>query len=362
MTETAIARSALYSARPTLRLGGVDNVRASNLLMAMRMEECEGGMSSLELRFSNLAPTTDGGAELAFASDSDLKLGALIGVYSGDTVAPVEIFSGKISAIELEYKIGSGPELSVLAEDALGGARQARRSKLYSDQTPADVVRAVAGELGLTPVITALDAPSMTWAQINESDLSFLRRLLMRFDADLQIVGEELHVSPRADVARGAIDLVMFSQLAKVRVIADLNEQVSKVSAGGWNARDGAAVNGSASSVTHAGPGAGRDGKSWLVEALAERAEHVGHIAVASNDEAQAVAEAAFDVRARRFVRAEGTAEGNASLRVGSRVNLSAISPQFDNSYYVTRACHLFDLQQGYRTEFSAECAYLGGA
>jgi phage protein D len=72
------------------------------------------------------------------------------------------------------------------------------------------------------------------------------------------------------------------------------------------------------------------------------------------------VAEAALDQRARRFVRAEGTAEGNARLRVGASVTLGGISPQFDNTYYVVRACHLFDMKQGYRTEFNAECAYLG--
>ena len=360
MPETALARSALYNARPTLRIGGQPHARATELLLSMRMEEQEGGMSSLELRLSDLAPTSDGSAEPAFGSDSTLKLGAQIGVYSGDTTAPTEIFQGKITAIELEYRLGSGPELTVLAEDALSIARRARRSKIYSNQSPADVVRTIAAALSLTPVITGVDAPQGTWAQINESDLAFLRRLLMRFDADLQIVGEELHVSPRGDVRRGAIELSLFSQLAKVRVIADLNEQVSKVTAGGWNATDGAAVSGAASSLTHTGPGAGRDGKSWLTEAFEARTEHVGHIVVASNDEAQAVAEAAFDARARRFVRAEGTAEGNARLRVGSYVTLNAVSPQFDNEYYVTRACHLYDLKQGYRTEFSAECAYLG--
>jgi hypothetical protein len=35
--------------------------------------------------------------------------------------------------------------------------------------------------------------------------------------------------------------------------------------------------------------------------------------------------------------------------------------PEFDNTYYVVSACHLFDLRQGYRTDFRAECAFIGG-
>jgi uncharacterized protein len=360
MSEATLSQSAIYSARPTVRIAGAADPRITELVMAMRMEEHEGGMSSLEMRFSNLAPTTDGGAETAFNAESSLTLGADIAVYAGDAMQPREIFRGKVAAMELEYKIGNGPELTVLAEDALSAARRARRSKIYTSQSPADVVRAIASDLGLRPVVTGLDSPVATWAQLNESALSFLRRLVGRFDADLQIVGEELQVSPRREVSRGTVELALFGQLAKVRVIADLADQVSSVTTCGWNAQDGVAVKGEAMSGTNLGPGRGRDGKAVLEEALESRAEHLGHMAVASDEEAQAVAEAAFDLRARRFVRATGTAEGNPQLRVGAHVMLTGINPQFDNTYYVVRACHLYDLQQGYRTDFSAECAYVG--
>jgi Bacteriophage probable baseplate hub protein len=361
MAETPVSQEVIYRARPTLRFAGEEDIRASELILSMRMEENEGGMSTLELRLSNLASTTDGGAELAFGADSKLKLGAALEVYAGDEAQPREIFRGNVTAIEADFRIGSPPELTVLAEDALARARMARRSKTYSDMAPADVTRAIASDLGLRPVIAGLDSPTGTWAQINESDLAFLRRLLARFDADVQVVGEELHVSPRGDVRRGGIELALYSQLARARVIADLADQVTSSTARGWNAADGAAVDGTATSGTHLGPGQGREGAAVLREALDERAEHVGHLAVATRDEAQAVAEAAYDLRARRFVTVEATAEGNAQLRVGAHVTLSELNAQFDNTYYVVRACHLFDVHQGYRTDFRAECAFLGG-
>jgi phage protein D len=359
--ETAVSQEVIYRARPTLRFAGQEDIRASELLLSMRMEEHEGGMSTLELRLSNLASTVDGGAELAFGADARLRLGAAIEVFAGDEAQPREIFRGHVTAIEADFRIGFPPELTVLAEDALARARMARRSKTYSDVPPAGVARAIAGELGLRPVIAGLDSVTGTWAQINESDLAFLRRLLARFDADLQVVGEELHVSPRSDVRRGAIELALFSQLSRARVTADLAGQVTTSTARGWNAAEGAAVEGTATSGMHLGPGRGREGAALLRDALDERAEHVGHLAVATRDEAQAVAEAAYDLRARRFVTVDGTAEGNAQLRVGAHVTLSGLGAQFDNTYYVVGACHLFDVRQGYRTDFRAECAFLGG-
>jgi phage protein D len=360
MTETAISQTAIYSARPTLRIAGQEDARLTALLTAMRMEEAEGGMSTLELRLVNWTASGDGRAELAFDSNSSLKLGADLSVYTGDTTSPCEIFKGHVSAMEMVCNYGTPPELVVLAEDALTAARRGRRSKIYTDMTPADVVSAIAGDLGLSPHVSGLSSPSATWAQLNETDLSFLRRLLARFDADLQVVGSDLQVSPRTDVSRGTIELVLNSQLARVRITADLADQVTAVTVAGWNAQDGSAVKGEVSSITNAGPGSGKSGLDWAQEVFSSRSEHLSTPAVASNDEARAVAEAALDQRARGFVRAEGTAEGNANLRVGSNVRIAGVSPQYDNTYYVVRACHLFDLQKGYRTDFNAECAYLG--
>jgi phage protein D len=361
MPEASLSQSAIFSARPTLRIAGQPDERMSMLMTAMRMEESEGGMSTLELRLTNWVATGSGRAELAFDASSPLKLGAEIGVYTGDEATPREIFKGKVSALEMVCEYGQPPELVVLAEDALGAARRARRSKVYTDMAPADVVNAVARELGLTPRITGLSSPTGTWAQLDESDLAFLRRLLARFDADLQVVGAELHVSPRQEVSRGTVELTLYSQLARVRITADVAEQATAVTVSGWNARDGAAVKGEATSITNAGPGEGKSGIEWAREAFGARSEHLAAPPVYTDAEARAVAEAALDQRARRFVRADGLAEGNAQLRVGSTVRLAGISAQFDNSYYVVRACHLFDMTQGYRTEFTAECARLAG-
>lgn len=360
MSETSVSQSAIFSARPTLRIAGRADERATALVTAMRMEESEGGMSTLELRFTNWVAIGSGSTEHAFDTSSSLRLGAELGVYAGDEDSPREIFKGKVSALEMVCNYGTPPELVVLAEDALAAARRARRTKLYDRMSPADVVRAVASELGLTPTITGLASPNATWAQLNETDLAFLRRLLARFDADLQVVGADLHVSPRQEVSRGTIDLTLYSQLAKVRCTADLADQVTAVTIAGWNAIDGAAVQGQAGRITHAGPGRGRSGVGWAQEAFGARSEHLGSPVAGTDAEARALAEAALDQRARRFVCAEGVAEGNASLRVGSQVRLSGISAQFDNTYYVVQARHLFDMRQGYRTEFCAECAYLG--
>jgi phage protein D len=311
------------------------------------------------VRVSNIASDPQGGANLAFEDDQILKLGAAIALYSGDENAPREIFQGMITALEADFPNQSPPELVVLAEDVFQQARMARRTKIYEDAMIADLSKQFANLLNLTPVITGFTDNIGTQVQMNESDLAFLRRLLNRYDGDMQVVGRELHISPRDDVQRGTVELALHNQLRTARVLADLAHQVTEVTVSGWNADQGQRIS-SSSRGAHLGRGAGWTGAQVLQSTIGDRSHHIGHLAVTSNREAQAVADAAFDHRARQFLCVEATAEGNPAVRVGTQVRLTGMGDRFDNTYYVVKACHRYDVIRGYETDFTAECAYWG--
>ena len=93
MPEAPLSHLALYAARPTLRVNGAENDRASGLVTSMDMVEHEDGLSTLELRFTNVAADGMGGSDFAFEDESTLKLGDRLGVYSGEEDGPTEIFS-----------------------------------------------------------------------------------------------------------------------------------------------------------------------------------------------------------------------------------------------------------------------------
>jgi hypothetical protein len=78
--------------------------------------------------------------------------------------------------------------------------------------------------------------------------------------------------------------------------------------------------------------------------------------------EATLRARARHGARARRFVTADGTAQGDPALRVGAWLTLLGVNPMFVNVYAVTSATHRFDAADGYLTDFLAECAFLGAA
>lgn len=357
MTESALTQLAVYTARPTVRIDGQEYDRVTELLTAVEVRERDGGLSALELRVTNLASDLLGSADFAFEDGSILALGAAITVDAGDEPAQTQIFNGTITGLEAVFPDDGAPELVVLAEDAFQQARMARRTAVHENATIAGLANDLAGRIGLTPQVTGLSADIGTQVQLNESDLAFLRRLLARYDGDLQAVDGSLKVAPRGSVQRGTLRLELHGQLRRARVLADLAHQVTNVTVTGWDPAQGQRVS-ATSTGAQAGPGSGQTGAALLQTALGARPHHVGHLAVTTTAEAQAVADAAYDRAARRFVRVEGVAEGNPALHVGTEVTLSGMGPRFDNSYYVVSATHRYDLTRGYETLFEAECAY----
>jgi phage protein D len=358
-SETPVAERAAYSARPTVRVDGQPNEQVAQMLRGCVVREAEGGLSTLAMTLSNWG-VGDGGIGLLFDAGGDIALGTQLKLYFGEITAPRAVFEGAVHAIEASASVGTPPEISFLAEDGLFASRQARRSATYVDMTPADVLRQVGERLGLRCDIGDLGGGAGTWAQLNESDLAFLRRLLARHDADLQLSGDQLQVRKRADRDRGNLSLSLYSQLQRVRVVADLADQVTQVSAGGFDVAAGNAVTATSRGAA-AGPGSGTTGAQAL-GAIRERSEHLAPLLCQNQAEAQALADAAFDQRARRFVRVHGSTEGNAELRVGTTLRIDGIGRRFDNSYAVVEVTQRWDLISGYQTDFIAQSAYLAAS
>ncbi|HET6229636.1 MAG TPA: hypothetical protein VFE05_06100 [Longimicrobiaceae bacterium] len=359
MAEQAVSEHAVYSARPTIKVNGQADDMVRSLLTSMEMTEAEGGLATFEARFTNVVNRGQGEAELAFEDGRLFKLGASLSLSTGDETAPTEIFTGTVTGLEASWSADNPPELVVLAEDALQKARMARRTAVHDSATISGLAGDVASKAGLSPSVTGLSDDLGTQVQLNESDLAFLRRMLARHDGDLQVSGSDLKVAPRNDIRSGEVELAMYGQLRRVKVLADLTHQVTEVTTAGWHPVDGKRVTGTTTGA-NAGPGSGKSGKDAVQEAIGARSEHASHLTVATDAEATALAEAAFDRRARRFVVVDGTAEGNPKIRVGTHVKLTGLGPRFSNTYQVVRAVHRFSMTDGYQTDFEGECAFLG--
>jgi len=354
---------AVHSTLPTVEIDGMSYPHVTRNLVTVRMEEALGGLSSLELTITDWVARDDGSAGHGSDGGTPLKLGAGIRVFMGPAaVLAGEIFDGQVTALECETREAQPPLITVIAEDRLFTARRKRRTRLFENQSLKDIVGAIASDHGLTPEVRdGLPGFTATWAQQDETDLAFLRRLLARFDGDLQIVGSKLQVGKIGLNQRSAVTLTAGTSLQSVRVTADVADQVTAAKVASHDPATGEALTGEAQARGN-GPGKGKTGADVLNEKFAAVAWPLGRYGPMTQGEADAVAQAEYDRRARAFVRAYGTAIGTAQLRVGTWVTLAGVNAQFANDYAVIRCTHRYDQTFGYRTDFIAECAYLGEA
>jgi phage protein D len=277
------------------------------------------------------------------------------------TLGDVTIFDGRILALGADFPAGSPSVVVLRAEDRFAGLRLTRRTRTFADVSDRDVMQQIAAEHGLSPQIEVDGPVHAVLAQLNRTDLEFLRDRARLMGAELWIEGSTLQARPRERRGSGARPLTLGRNLRSFSVLADLGGQRTSVVVSGWDSRAGAPLRQEAG-VAALGSELrdGASGASILEAGFGRRAESVVHLSPRTMEEARAYAEAQYRAGARRFVVGHGVADPSGDLRVGAAVDLAGLGPLFSIRYGLTEVRHRFDAAGGLRTEFVAESAALG--
>jgi uncharacterized protein len=358
----ALPTSALYTARPVVELDGSESVDLSDRVLSLVVSETTEGLSQCELVAGNWAGG-DRASGYVFNDRGIVDFGSSIGIRLGSGDRAGTVFRGHVTGIEAHYPDARAPEIVFLAEDRLQDLRMTRRTRSFDAASDEDVIRAVVSAHGLTPS-TDIDGPTHRHvAQTNQSDLAFIRDRARVVDADVWIDGDTVHVAGRSRRSGAEVTLTYNSDLHEVSVLADLANQRSTFVVAGWDAASKEAIAATAD-VAAIRPELGDDtsGIELLERTFQARTDTIVHTAPATSEEAQAQADMALRTSARRFVVATGRSEGDARLRVGTRVRLAALGPAFTGTYTLVEVEHTFGGDLGYQTRFRAERPGLGGA
>lgn len=363
MPPTNTAQPQLYASRPTIRIDATEQRELSeSLLQSLLVEETTLGLFRCEARLANWGPQGDrvdfylfDGQVVGFGKEIEIEL--------GPPGSSRRVFKGRISALEAHYPKERPPELTVLAEDRFQDLRMERRTRTFEDSSDADAMRAIISQHGLTAEIDVDGPTHRVLAQVNQSDLAFLRECAAAVDAELWLDDRTLHVQARGRRNAGSVTLTYGVELLEFTVMADLAHQRSAVKVSGWDVagKEAMDMEGGASAVSSELAQGLRSGGAVLEQALARRTERVGMAMPLSQQEAQGLADARYRRRARRFLTGAGVADGNPAIQVGSSVDVRGVGPLFEGAYYVTQVRHTYDLVSGYRTTFEVERPGVGG-
>jgi phage protein D len=348
----------LGSARPSVFVGGEEHGPLSGGLLRLAVVEDTAGLYRCEARFGNWGEV-DNATGFLYFDRAVLDFGKDFQIKSGDK----QLFGGKITAMEASFPEGQAPVISVLAEDRFQDLRMTRRTRTFNDVSDSDVFDQIAGDHGLQASVRVSGPTHKVLAQVNQSDLAFMRERARSIEAELWMDGSRLNVQTRANRQGATLELGHGNKLREFKVIADLAVQRTSVTVAGWDVSSKSEVKHEATDSVIGGELNGdTSGVEILRTAFGERKESLVHTVPLNSQEAQTEAEAFFKMGARRFLSGRGVAQLNPDLRVGSYVNLDKLGPLFSGKYYVSEVKHLFDNAKGIRTEFRAERPGIGRA
>jgi len=350
-----MAEGGIKGARPKITVAGQDQASLAEGLLSLLVVETTQGLYRCEATFGNWGGS-GGGVGFLYFDRKLLDFGKAFAVKLGsDTV-----FDGRVMGIEAHFPEGGSPELTVLAEDRFQDLRMTRRTRTFADLSDADVARQIAGDHRLNPTVEVSGPTHKVLAQVNQSDLAFLRDRARAIDAELWVDSDQLNLKSHARRNGGTFEMSYKKELREFSVLSDLASQRTSVVVGGWDVAAKDAIKHEATaSALGSELGSDQSGAS-LLDTLGPRKESLAHTVPFTGEEAQAHAEAAFKTIARRFVTGRGVAEADKRLRVGSFVDLKGLGPLYSGKYYLSEVRLHFDGARGIRNEFVAERPGLG--
>ncbi len=347
------------TARPSVSVRGSDNPAAAAGLLRLLVVESTQGLYRCEMTLGNWG-VENGQTSFLYLDRQKIDFGDDLEITWNTGNQPVKLFSGRVMAIEGDYPEGSAPQITFLAEDRLQDLRMTRRSRCFSDVSDSAVFQQVASDHSLQSQVNLSGPTHKILAQVNQSDLAFLRQRARSLGAELWIDGTTLHAAQRSDRGSNTARLTYNANLFSFTVSADLASQRSVVTASGWDVSSKeASTHEAEESVINSELNGQKSGPGLLTEKIGQRKEFLAHTLPYTSDEATNYAEGYFRMMARRFVTGRGITQPPPVLHAGDTANLSGLGSIFSGDYYVTEVRHVFDLENGMRTEFSVERPFI---
>jgi phage protein D len=349
-----------YSSRPLFTVGGQKQNLLSDRLLELLVEENVEGLYRAEATFANFDQSAHG-FDYIYFDRQILDFGKQLSIDMGAGVASTTVFEGRLMAIEGRFPHKRPPEILFMAEDRLQDLRMTRRTRTFENLSDADLFRQVASQQGLQANVDVSGPTHNVLAQVNQSDLAFLRERARAVDAELWLDGATLNAVMRSKRKANEVTITYGQGLLEFTAFADMAEQATGFSVTGWDVESKQSIKYRATSSALGGELNGDlGGSAILQQAIGQRDQQVVHTLPFSQQEAQALAEAHYRRWARRFVTGVGLADGDGRIQVGTSLTLKSIGPLFNGKYFVTAVRHMFDAANGYRTWFTVERPGIG--
>lgn len=290
--------------------------------------------------------------EYALIDSDSFKLGGEVRLRANNPAGrPGLLLVGEVTALETEQAQGNTTYL-VRGYDRSHRLHRGRKTRTFLDQSDSDIASRVAREAGLQADVASTPVRHAYVIQDNQTDFAFLKARAARVGHCLTVENRTLKFRPAESSPPEAPVQEWGVNLMSVRTRQTAIAQPSEVQVRGWDPAAKRAIVGRASSATHAS----QVGDRQSAASAAQRAfggaatVHITDQPVASQDEANKLAQAVLDEIADDYYYLEAETIGDPALRAGVKVELKGVGRRVSGSYLITATRHELSGGGSYQT------------
>jgi phage protein D len=313
-----------------------------------------------------LASREDERGTMPWTDDTRFQLGMAVRVGFGYGSRSETVLSGEITALEPRFSSSGPPTLTVRGYDKRHRLNTVRRTRTFVDQKDSDIVTKVGEEAGLTVHPVDSKVVHSYVLQAGRTDLEFLVERARRIQFELVMLDDQLFFRPVANAAEEALALSFKDDLLDFEPRVALTP-ATQLQILGWDAKSKAPIdavgeparnqpeNATADPAEDKAEGKARGTRSGVIssaQVLGSRVESSMAVPVATQAEADQLAQAHFDAMTLDFIRGDGRCRGCTGVRAGSVIRIDGAGQRFSGLYYVTSAVHSYTRRDGYVTRF----------
>jgi len=286
--------------------------------------------------------------------DQQLDVGTQVEIRVGYVDNLTSLFTGEVTALEPEYPDDGSPILKIHGYDLLQRFRRGRNTRTFTNMTDSQVAEQIARGLQLSAQTDDTQVVHEYLLQNNQSDIDFLLDRARRIHYEVVVQGRTLYFRKAANDKSQVTSLTYGLTLKSFYPRLNTLNQLSEIVVQGWNPKTKEVVTATAQKGDEITlMGGSTLGVTATQNAFFDTQTLVVSHALFSNGEALQIAKGKFNDMTLEYIKAEGVAVGDSTIRAGTVIELKGLGARFSGLYYVTSTTHVV-AHTGYTTKFTA--------
>jgi uncharacterized protein involved in type VI secretion and phage assembly len=229
-----------------------------------------------------------------------------------------------------------------------------KQTKSYVQMTDSDIAQSIARDCGLRADVDSTREVHTYVFQDNQTNMEFLLDRTQRIGYRMYVEDSTLYFKRQPTGSSTVPTLEWGKELLDFDARLTAAQQVKEVIVRGWDPKTKKEIIGQATRPQDTPQvGESRSGGDAIQRAFnISSKETVVDRPVATQAEADSLAQSVCDTIGNAFLQADGVCLGNPAVHAGAMVELKGIGQKFSGRYRITRALHIYS-GEGYTTEFT---------